>query len=125
MALILIDTHFRQGQTSAAAPVQPAPIAQAVKRPRADSSTSYESGSESGLPIRLSLGSGLPHASKHRPVVSTLSRFSPEAAVGAAATAPLPGAPVAVMGPLAAPAAEHSHNQPRATLSSLSYSNVL
>ncbi len=48
MALSLVDNHFRQSSASA---VQRAPHAPATKRPRADSSTSYESGSESGLPI--------------------------------------------------------------------------
>jgi hypothetical protein len=49
MALSLVDTHFRRGP---AAPVaQPAPPPQSAKRPRHDSSTSYDSGSEAGQPI--------------------------------------------------------------------------
>jgi hypothetical protein len=51
MALSLVDNHFRQSPASAAGAVQRAPHAPATKRPRADSSTSYESGSESGLAI--------------------------------------------------------------------------
>ncbi len=49
MALTLVDTHFRQ--STATAPVQPAPPTQATKRPRAESTSSYESGSESSVPI--------------------------------------------------------------------------
>ncbi len=51
MALSLVDNHFRQSPASAAAAVQRAQHTLATKRPRADSSTSYESGSESGLSI--------------------------------------------------------------------------
>jgi hypothetical protein len=51
MALYLVDNHFRKPPVSAAAAAQPAPPAPSTKRPRADSSSSYESGSESGLPI--------------------------------------------------------------------------
>ncbi len=49
MALSLMDSHFRRGP--AAPPAQLVPPSQAVKRPRCDSSTSYDSGSEAGLPI--------------------------------------------------------------------------
>jgi hypothetical protein len=49
MALTLVDTHFPQ--STATAPVQPAPPTQAAKRPRAESTSSYQSGSESGLLI--------------------------------------------------------------------------
>jgi hypothetical protein len=51
MALSLVDNHFRQSSALLAAAMQRAPYAPATKRPRADSSTSNESGSESGLPI--------------------------------------------------------------------------
>jgi hypothetical protein len=51
MALYLVDNHFRKASRSAAAAAQPTPPAPARKRPRDDSFTSYESGSESGLPI--------------------------------------------------------------------------
>jgi hypothetical protein len=46
MVLTLVDSHFRRGP--AAPPAQPS---LSTKRPRCDSSTSYDSGSESGLPI--------------------------------------------------------------------------
>ncbi len=49
MALSLVDSYFRR--VPAAPPAQPAQPSQAVKRPRRDSSTSYDSGSEAGLPI--------------------------------------------------------------------------
>ncbi len=49
MALSLVDSHFRLGTAAPAA--QPAPPSQAAKRLRHDSSTSYDSGSEAGLPI--------------------------------------------------------------------------
>ena len=49
MALALVDGHF--GSTPPAAPVLPAPPQQHQKRQRAESSTSYESGSEAGHPI--------------------------------------------------------------------------
>ncbi len=49
MALSLVDSHFRRGPAGPAA--QPAPPPQSAKRPRHDSSTSYDSGSEAGLPI--------------------------------------------------------------------------
>ncbi len=43
MALSLVDSYFRRGPA--------APPSQAAKRPRCDSSTSYDSGSKAGLPI--------------------------------------------------------------------------
>jgi hypothetical protein len=49
MALSLVDSHFRRGP--AASTAQPAKPFQATKRPRSDSSTSHDSGSEAGLPI--------------------------------------------------------------------------
>jgi hypothetical protein len=49
MALSLVDSYFRRGP--AAPPAQPMPPSQAVKRPRCDSSTSYDSGYEADLPI--------------------------------------------------------------------------
>jgi hypothetical protein len=49
MSLSLIDCHF--GKTPPAAPVLQARPPQHQKRPRAESSTSCESGSESGQPI--------------------------------------------------------------------------
>jgi hypothetical protein len=49
MSLALVDSHF--SNTPPAAPVLPALPSQNPKRQRAESSTSYESGSESGQPI--------------------------------------------------------------------------
>jgi hypothetical protein len=49
MALALVYNHF--GKTPPAAPVQPTRLAQPSKRPRAESTTSYETGLESGQPI--------------------------------------------------------------------------
>jgi hypothetical protein len=50
MALLLVDCYF--GNTTPAAPVVPALPTPAVKRPRAEStSSSYDSGSEAGRPI--------------------------------------------------------------------------
>ncbi len=49
MALTLVDCHF--GKTPPAVPVVPTCPQQHQKRPRAESTTSYESGSESGQPI--------------------------------------------------------------------------
>jgi hypothetical protein len=49
MALTLVDSHFRRGPAVPAA--QPAPPSLSAKRPRSDSSTTYDSGSESGFPI--------------------------------------------------------------------------
>ena len=51
MALSLVDNHFRRPAASAAPAAQAAPAALPSKRPRADSSSSYESGSGSGMPI--------------------------------------------------------------------------
>jgi hypothetical protein len=49
MALALVDSYF--GKTAPAAPVTPKAATQQLKRQRAESSTSYESGSKSGQPI--------------------------------------------------------------------------
>jgi hypothetical protein len=49
MALSLVDSYF--GKTTPAAPVLPKNTTQQQKQQRAESSTSYESGSESGQPI--------------------------------------------------------------------------
>jgi hypothetical protein len=49
MALSLVDSNFRRGPAAPA--VQPAPPPQSAKRPRHDSSSSYDPGSEAGLPI--------------------------------------------------------------------------
>jgi hypothetical protein len=51
MALCLVDNHFRKTPATAAATAQPPLPAPPTKRPRADSSSSYESGLESGMPI--------------------------------------------------------------------------
>jgi hypothetical protein len=51
MALSLVDNHFRRPPAPAAPAAQPALAAMPSKRPRADSSSSYESGFESGMPI--------------------------------------------------------------------------
>ncbi len=51
MALSLVDNHFRRPAAPAAPAAQPALAALPSKRPRADSSSSYESGIESGMPI--------------------------------------------------------------------------
>jgi hypothetical protein len=49
MALALVDGYF--GKPAPAAPVVPKAASQQLKRQRSESSTSYESGSESGQPI--------------------------------------------------------------------------
>jgi hypothetical protein len=49
MALALVDSYF--GKTTPVAPVMPKTVTQQLKRHRVKSSTSYESGSESGQPI--------------------------------------------------------------------------
>ena len=49
MALALVDGYF--GKAAPAAPVVPKAAGQQLKRQRTESSTSYESGSESGQPI--------------------------------------------------------------------------
>ncbi len=49
LALTLVDCNF--GKTPSVVPVVPTRPQQHQKRPRAESTTSYESGSESGQPI--------------------------------------------------------------------------
>jgi hypothetical protein len=49
MALTLVDSYF--GKSAPAAPVVPKAASQQLKRQRSESSTSYESGSESGQQI--------------------------------------------------------------------------
>jgi hypothetical protein len=51
MALCLVDSHFRKSPATTAATAQPVPPAPPTKRPREDSSSSYESGMEAGMPI--------------------------------------------------------------------------
>ncbi len=99
MILSLVDNHFRQSPASAAAAVQRAPHAPATKRPRADSSTSYESGSESGLPISALTSFG--PAPRFKAPASRQPPFpvSLGAAPVAAATPLQREAPVVVRGP--------------------------
>ncbi len=61
MALALVDSYF--GKTAPAAPVMPKAATQQLKRQRAESSTSYESGSEAGQPIPALSSLRLPVAS--------------------------------------------------------------
>ncbi len=51
MALSLVDNHFHKPPVVAVPAAQPALAAMPPKRPRADSSSSYESGIKSGMPI--------------------------------------------------------------------------
>jgi hypothetical protein len=51
MALCLVDGHFRKATSTAAASVLPPPPTPPTKRPRADSASSYESGTDAGMPI--------------------------------------------------------------------------
>jgi hypothetical protein len=51
MALCLVDGHFRKATSTAAASVLPHPPAPPTKRPRVDSASSYESGTDAGMPI--------------------------------------------------------------------------
>ncbi len=104
MALALVDGHF--GNTLPAAPVLPAPPPQHQKRQRAESSTSYESGSEAGHPIpaltsfRTSSRPPPTHSASRGAALAdpdpvTSSRAAPREATSMAAAAPAAAAPAA------------------------------
>jgi hypothetical protein len=107
MALCLVDNHFRKMPVAAMATAQPPLPAPPTKRPRADSSSSYESGLESGMPIPVLSSFRFTPRFKAASCPSLASPgAAPEAANEAAAPLPPREAPAAVRGPPVAEAAE-------------------
>jgi hypothetical protein len=105
MALSLVDSYFPRGP--AAPPAEPARPSQAAKRPQCDSSTSYDSGSEAGLPIPALSSFRMPRfkaPADRQPFLPGFTRG------GSAAAATIPrGVSMAEAGQRAALAADCTH----------------